>query len=65
MKPLSHTTASYRKSATNGCGASPTNPRIGLTGAVIVDIFYLGGIPIEISEYSANSLQGKALAGEV
>ena len=49
----------------SGRGASPTNTRIGLTGAVIADIFDPDGIRIEISEYPANSLQGKALAGEL
>lgn len=49
----------------SGRGASPPNTRIGLTGAVIADIFDPDGIRIEISEYPANSLQGKALAGEL
>ena len=49
----------------SGRGATPTNTRIGLTEAVIADIFDPDGIRIEISEYPAASLQGKALAGEL
>ena len=52
------------KAMYEGRGASPGETRRGSTQAILSNILDPQGVPIELSEYPPDSLQGKAIAGE-